>query len=145
VKAPTAQLGAVGLPEPATARRGVGIDRAVEMRGRVRPGPRRLGDVIPVRQIWWPALVAALLSTTIACSDESPATEAVDDPGPVTLRIGTADDSDRPGAEAVTKFARQVRALSGGQLLVNPVWEALTVSLPSPRKPGRQCRRLIGN
>jgi TRAP-type C4-dicarboxylate transport system substrate-binding protein len=78
----------------------------------------------PTRHFWQLALAAALLTTAIACSDDSPETKAADNPGPVTLRLGTADDSERPGGVAITEFVRQVRTLSGGQLLIYPVWEA---------------------
>ncbi|MFE3450488.1 TRAP transporter substrate-binding protein [Nonomuraea sp. NPDC059194] len=42
----------------------------------------------------------------------------------VTLTIGTDDSPGRPGAAAVEEFARQVRAESGGEVVVEPRWQA---------------------
>jgi TRAP-type C4-dicarboxylate transport system substrate-binding protein len=42
----------------------------------------------------------------------------------VTLRIGTEDIAGRPASDAIEEFARQVGALSGGKLRIEPVWDA---------------------
>ncbi len=42
----------------------------------------------------------------------------------ITLHAGTADDASRPSAQAIVEFAAQVRSLSGGKLIIEPVWEA---------------------
>lgn len=47
------------------------------------------------------------------------------DAAPVTLRIGTDDEPGRPAADAIEEFARQVEAISDGQLLIEPVWQAV--------------------
>lgn len=44
--------------------------------------------------------------------------------GSVTLTIGTDDNPGRPGAAAVSEFARLVRVWSGGQVVVEPRWRA---------------------
>jgi TRAP-type C4-dicarboxylate transport system substrate-binding protein len=68
---------------------------------------------------------AALLICGTACSGATQKTEKADNSSaPVTLKLGTADDDSRPGSLAITEFVEQVRTLSGGKLLVYPVWEA---------------------
>jgi len=42
----------------------------------------------------------------------------------VTLRIGTDDEPGRPAADQIQEFARQVQALSDGQITIEPVWKA---------------------
>lgn len=68
--------------------------------------------------------VATVLVAGTACggADRS---KAGGDPRPVTLRIGTDDEPGRPAAEVISDFARRVHALSGGQLVVEPVWKAV--------------------
>jgi TRAP-type C4-dicarboxylate transport system substrate-binding protein len=58
-----------------------------------------------------------------ACSGAPGKTESVET-GPVTLKLGTADADGRPGGLAIVQFVEQVRTMSGGKLLVYPVWEA---------------------
>jgi len=76
------------------------------------------------RRYWVFGLAVALLTVGVACSGNSSKDETVDTAGPVTLRLGTADDDGRPGGLAIVQFVEQVRTLSGGKLLVYPVWEA---------------------
>jgi TRAP-type C4-dicarboxylate transport system substrate-binding protein len=73
---------------------------------------------------WAPALGFALIATGAACSGSSSEPETIENSGPVSLKIGTSDDDSRPGGQAVVQFVEQVRTLSGGKLLVYPVWEA---------------------
>ena len=73
---------------------------------------------------WALVLVLALLASAAACSGDSTTPATVDTPGPVTLKLGTADDDQRPGGLAIVQFVEQVRTMSGGKLLVYPVWEA---------------------
>lgn len=68
------------------------------------------------------ALVA--LSACGGASGSSGSSKAGGDPVPVTFRIGTDDAQGRPAAEAIEEFARQVQAISGGQLLIEPAWQA---------------------
>ena len=42
-----------------------------------------------------------------------------------TLRIATDDEPGRPGASQIGEFARQVKELSGGRVLIEPVWKAV--------------------
>lgn len=51
--------------------------------------------------------------------------------GQVTLRIGTDDTLGRPSADAIVEFARQAKALSGGRIRIEPVWQAGGSSAPS--------------
>ncbi|CAN5590662.1 hypothetical protein BH23CHL7_BH23CHL7_24030 [soil metagenome] len=44
--------------------------------------------------------------------------------GTVTLRLGTEDDAGRPGADQIRRFADEVNALSGGRIVIEPVWDA---------------------
>ncbi|MEU4195483.1 hypothetical protein AB0E69_26520 [Kribbella sp. NPDC026611] len=78
----------------------------------------------PTRLVSVFVLVGALLGAGAACSSKAPENKAVVDPGPVSLRLGTADDSDAPGGAAITEFVRLVRTASGGKLLIYPVWQA---------------------
>jgi|Tabmets5t2r1_1033131.scaffolds.fasta_scaffold00449_4 TRAP-type C4-dicarboxylate transport system substrate-binding protein len=72
------------------------------------------------------AIMAAVAASAVlaACSAGSPGDKAGGDPAPVTLRIGTDDGPERPGAAQVDQFARQVRELSNGRIRIEPVWYA---------------------
>jgi TRAP-type C4-dicarboxylate transport system substrate-binding protein len=78
----------------------------------------------PTRLLGVFMLVGALLGAGEACSSKAPENKAAVDQGPVSLRLGTADESDTPGGEAITEFVRLVRTASGGKLLIYPVWQA---------------------
>jgi TRAP-type C4-dicarboxylate transport system substrate-binding protein len=69
-------------------------------------------------------LAGALLAAGVACSGKATQNKAATEPGPVSLRLGTADESDTPGGQAITEFVRSVRTASGGKLLIYPVWQA---------------------
>ena len=43
---------------------------------------------------------------------------------PITLRIGTDDDPDRPATDQIKHFAAEVEQISHGQLVIEPVWHA---------------------
>jgi TRAP-type C4-dicarboxylate transport system substrate-binding protein len=51
--------------------------------------------------------------------------------GQVTLRVGTDDTLGRPSAAAIQEFARQAKALSGGRIRIEPVWQAAGGAAPS--------------
>ncbi|GAB2571053.1 hypothetical protein GCM10027269_28170 [Kribbella endophytica] len=70
------------------------------------------------------ACALTLVVTATACSGKATDTDTVDTAAPVTLRLGTADDDAKPGGLAIVQFVQQVRTLSGGKLLIYPVWEA---------------------
>ena len=67
--------------------------------------------------------LAAVLLVGTACSGARSG-KSGGDPRPVTLRMGTNDEPGRPAARTISDFAGRVHALSGGQLLVEPVWQA---------------------
>ncbi len=76
----------------------------------------------------------ALMITVASCgSDADTATTVESVPGTVpnssggevlVLRIGTNDPADAPTAPAILEFAEQVDELSGGAIVVEPVWRA---------------------
>jgi TRAP-type C4-dicarboxylate transport system substrate-binding protein len=75
-------------------------------------------------------MVAAAAAATVlaACSGGgggSAGNKAGGDAAPVTLRIGTADDSQgTPGGAQIQEFARQVQQRSRGHVRIEPVWQA---------------------
>ncbi|GAA1528731.1 hypothetical protein [Kribbella lupini] len=73
---------------------------------------------------WALACGLALVLTVTACNGDPTEVDPVDNAGPVTLRLGTADDDAKPGGLAILQFVEQVRTLSDGKLLIYPVWEA---------------------
>jgi len=83
--------------------------------------------------------VAGVLALSAGC-DASGSKSGGDLP-PTTLTLGTADpQGTRPGPLAIEEFARQVTALSGGQLTVKPVWEA---NRDGPRDWDQQVARQV--
>lgn len=72
----------------------------------------------------WLAILAITSGSLAACTSGSSGNKAGGDAGPVTLRIGTDDYLGRPSANAIQQFAQQVKARSGGQLNIEPVWQA---------------------
>ena len=69
------------------------------------------------------AVLALAVSFATACSSEE-GSKAGGDAVPVTLRIGTDDGPGRPAADQIQEFARQVDAMSAGQITIEPVWNA---------------------
>ena len=69
------------------------------------------------------AVLALVVALAPACSTEE-GSKAGGDAVPVTLRIGTDDQPGRPSADQIEEFARQVAALSDGQITIEPVWQA---------------------
>lgn len=74
------------------------------------------------------AAITALTAVLIAGACSGPPS---DKPGvspapvaPITLLIGTDDDSDRPAADQINHFATEVKRISNGQLVIEPVWHA---------------------
>ncbi len=64
------------------------------------------------------------------CSQAGQSTKAGGSTTPVTLRLGTNDDSTAPSARAIETFADQVEERSGGELVIEPVWAANQVEVP---------------
>ena len=69
--------------------------------------------------------------TTAACSGPTTrsapnggSTRAAADAHQVTLRLGTDDGPDTPGAQQIKHFAGEVARLSGGAVTIKPVWHA---------------------
>jgi TRAP-type C4-dicarboxylate transport system substrate-binding protein len=65
----------------------------------------------------------ALLAAGCGAGDAE-GTKAGGDAAPVTLQIGTDDGPGRRSAEQIEEFARQVEALTDGQVRIEPVWQA---------------------
>jgi TRAP-type transport system periplasmic protein len=90
-----------------------------------------MGDQSKVSKVMTLAVVTLLAAAGCAAPAENPsgtnppATEPPATEQPKTLRIATDDDPDRPGAAQIEEFARQVKELSGGKLLIEPVWKAV--------------------
>ncbi len=70
-------------------------------------------------------VIAMALVASAGCGDDQGATKAGGSGGgPVTLRIGTDDRSERPTGEQIRRYAKRVADLSGGEIRVEPVWHA---------------------
>jgi TRAP-type C4-dicarboxylate transport system substrate-binding protein len=70
-------------------------------------------------------LLAALAVLAVGCGGgAAEGTKAGGDVAPVTLRIGTDDGPGRRSGEQIEEFARQVEALTEGQVRIEPVWQA---------------------
>jgi TRAP-type C4-dicarboxylate transport system substrate-binding protein len=63
-------------------------------------------------------------SANKAASNAAPVATAPATAAPVSLRIGTDDGPERPGGAQILEFARQVKQRSGGQVRIEPVWQA---------------------
>lgn len=71
------------------------------------------------------AVVLAVVLLATGCGGgDAAGTKAGGDAAPVTLRIGTDDGPGRRSGEQIEEFARQVDALTDGQVRVEPVWQA---------------------
>jgi len=70
------------------------------------------------------AIVAAVASALVGCTNDDGSTKAGGGSSPVTLRIGTNEGPGVPEADQIEEFARQVESLSEGRLIIEPVWEA---------------------
>jgi TRAP-type C4-dicarboxylate transport system substrate-binding protein len=69
-------------------------------------------------------IVATFAAAVVGCGDDGGSTKAGDGSAPVTLRIGTEGGQGRPESDQIEEFARRVAEVSGGSLIVEPVWEA---------------------
>jgi TRAP-type C4-dicarboxylate transport system substrate-binding protein len=69
-------------------------------------------------------VIAVLAVGAVGCVDAESSTKAGGRAEPITLRIGTADLPGAPGADQVVEFARRVDELSGGELRIEPVFDA---------------------
>jgi TRAP-type C4-dicarboxylate transport system substrate-binding protein len=70
-------------------------------------------------------LLAAVAVLAAGCGGgDAEGTKAGGDSAPVTLRIGTDDPPGRRSGEQIEEFARQVEALTEGQVRIEPVWRA---------------------
>jgi len=71
------------------------------------------------------AVVSALgVAAVTGCSQAVESTKAGGSTTSVTLRLGTNDNEFAPSARAIETFADQVEELSGGELVIEPVWAA---------------------
>ncbi|TCO52006.1 TRAP-type C4-dicarboxylate transport system substrate-binding protein [Kribbella antiqua] len=82
-----------------------------------------------LHSVWWLTILVIGSVVLSACTSGSAGNKAGGDPGPVTLRIGTADYVGRPSANAIQEFAHQAKVLSGGRLIIEPVWQAAGVGV----------------
>ncbi|GEM_PF-1920484 len=64
------------------------------------------------------------LAATATSLPASATTTSVSSPGSVTLHLAVADAGGRPSEAYVLEFVEQVKALSKGDLTIEPVWEA---------------------
>lgn len=69
-------------------------------------------------------LALAALLATAGCSAPASAPPAAT-AETRTLRIATDDEPGRPAADQIEEFARRVKELSGGTVLIEPVWKAV--------------------
>ena len=69
------------------------------------------------------ALALGAVAAISGCSDDA-VSKAGGTPPPVILTIGTDDAEDRLGATLIEEFARQVVDVSGGSVVIEPVWRA---------------------
>ena len=67
---------------------------------------------------------AACSSPTTRSAPHGGSTRAAADAHQVTLRLGTDDGPDMPGAQQIKHFAGEVARLSGGAVTIKPVWHA---------------------
>lgn len=71
------------------------------------------------------AVLAALVAGTVAgCGETAGSTKAGGAATPVTLRLGTDDESSGPTGDVIKAFAEQVRQMSGATMRIEPVWSA---------------------
>ena len=78
-------------------------------------------------------IIAAFAAGLVGCGDDGDSTKAGGGSAPVALRIGTEASQGRPESDQIEEFARRVAELSGGDVTIEPVWEAGT--LPSGEPP----------
>jgi TRAP-type transport system periplasmic protein len=67
---------------------------------------------------------AAILAGA-ACSPPAASPQSTEPQQTRTLGIATDDEPGRPAADQIEEFARQVKELSGGTLLIEPLWKAV--------------------
>ena len=71
------------------------------------------------------ATVALVVSLTSGCgSNADTSSKAGGEAAPITLRVGTDDGPGRPAADQISEFASQVKQLSDGAIIIEPVWQA---------------------
>jgi TRAP-type C4-dicarboxylate transport system substrate-binding protein len=78
-------------------------------------------------------IIAAFAAGLVGCGDDGDSTKAGGASAPVALRIGTEANQGRPESDQIEEFARRVAELSGGDVTIEPVWEA--GKLPSGEPP----------
>lgn len=69
------------------------------------------------------AIVLGAATVLSGCSDDAVSKAGGTTP-PVTLTIGTDDTDDRLAASLIREFAQQVAEVSGGSVVIEPVWRA---------------------
>lgn len=70
------------------------------------------------------AIVVAVATVLVGCSNDGGSTKAGSGTPPVTLRIGTEDPAGRATEDQITQFGHHVEDLSEGQLRIEPVFRA---------------------
>lgn len=75
------------------------------------------------------AAVMMLVLVTVACSSD-PTSKAGGEEPPIILKLGTNDGPGRPAADQIEDFAARVADLSGGTILVEPVWRVGGTNTP---------------
>lgn len=70
----------------------------------------------------WFYLLTMVALLTAACAPQVAATPAENKP--VTLRLAVADEEGRPSDPNVREFIEQVKALSNGNIIIEPIWDA---------------------
>ncbi|MGA7272123.1 MAG: hypothetical protein WB239_13710 [Acidimicrobiia bacterium] len=59
-----------------------------------------------------------------ACAAGQAGSKAGGASAPLTLRIGTDDYQGKPASDEIEEFANRVEDLSGGSIVIEPVWHA---------------------
>jgi TRAP-type C4-dicarboxylate transport system substrate-binding protein len=89
-------------------------------------------------------IVATFTAALVGCGDDGGGSnKAGDGSAPVTLRIGTEGGQGRPESDQIEEFARRVTEVSGGTLIVEPVWEAGRVA-SGEATPGGADQAVVG-
>lgn len=75
------------------------------------------------------AAAGCVLALLVASGCSAPASPPASTSGAAeqirTLTVATDDEPGRPSAAQIEEYARQVKELSGGKLLIEPVWKAV--------------------
>ena len=69
-------------------------------------------------------LTAVLMAGACSCAPSDKPGPSPTPVTPITLRIGTDDEPDRPATDQINHFAAEVKRISNDQLVIEPVWHA---------------------